>query len=131
MPDSCVARHGRLQMRMRAIAAVAALWLVLCGVLAARHEATVGHTRDAVGNEVHTAALAGEHRDLNADIHGVLRPDDDTATCTLLNAFHQSASAACAAPAIASCGSAIPTRAVMIRSPARPPTPGPTQRSEC
>jgi hypothetical protein len=46
------------QMHSRVIAAATALWLVLGGVLAARHEATVAHVRDAAGNYV-----AGHHED--------------------------------------------------------------------
>jgi hypothetical protein len=86
--------------RVRVIAATTALWLVLCGVLAARHEATVAHVRDAVGSYVHGKALAGHHEGHNSDIHGQRHPDADAGECALLTAFHQPASADVTAPAV-------------------------------
>jgi hypothetical protein len=82
------------------IAAATALWLVLCGVLAARHEATVAHVRDAAGGYVHGKALAGHHQGHNSDIHGQRNPDADAGECALLTAFHQPASAGVTAPAV-------------------------------
>jgi hypothetical protein len=82
------------------IAAATALWLVLCGVLAARHEASVAHVRDAAGSYVHGKALAGHHRGHSSDIHGQRNPDADAGECALLTTFHQPASADVTAPAV-------------------------------
>ena len=87
-------------MRVRVIAATTALWLVLCGVLAARHEATVAHVRDAAGGYVHGKALVGHHDGRNSDIHSQRHPDADAGECALLTAFHQPASADVTAPAV-------------------------------
>ena len=87
-------------MRSRVIAAATALWLVVCGVLAARHEASVAHVRDAAGAYVHGKALVGHHQGHNSDIHGQRHPDADAGECALLNAFHQPASADVTAPAV-------------------------------
>lgn len=88
------------QLCLRAIAAATALWLVLCGVLAARHEATVAHVRDAAGGYVHGKALVGHHAGHQSDIHGQRQPDADAGECALLTAFHQPASADVMAPAV-------------------------------
>lgn len=87
-------------MCFRAIAAATALWLVLCGVLAARHEATVAHVRNAAGSYVHGKALAGHHAGHDSDIHRQRHPDADAGECALLTAFHQPASADVTAPAV-------------------------------
>ena len=87
-------------MRARVIAAATALWLVVCGVLAARHEATVAHVHDAAGSYVHGKALVGHHQGHNSDIHGQRNPDADAGECALLTAFHQPASADATAPAV-------------------------------
>jgi hypothetical protein len=85
----------------RVIAAVTALWLVVGGVLAAHHEATVRHVRDAAGGYVHGAALAGHHTGHDSDIHGQRNPDADTGDCALLTALHQPAAGAAGAPVVA------------------------------
>jgi len=82
------------------IAAATALWLVVCGVLAARHEATVAHVRDAAGSYVHGKALVGHHDGRSSDIHRQRHPDADAGECALLTAFHQPASADVTAPAV-------------------------------
>jgi hypothetical protein len=87
-------------MRIRVIAAATAVWFVVCGVLATRHEATVAHVRDAAGAYVHGKALAGHHTGHGSDIHGQRHPDADAGECALLNAFHQPASADVTAPAV-------------------------------
>jgi hypothetical protein len=87
-------------MRCRVIAAATALWFVACGVLAARHEATVAHVRDAAGSYVHGKALAGHHDGHNSDIHGQRNPDADAGACALLSTYHQPASADISAPAV-------------------------------
>jgi hypothetical protein len=87
-------------MRVRVIAAATAVWLVVGGVLAARHEATVAHVRDAVGGYVHGKALAGHHSGHESDIHGQRRPDADAGACSLLTAFHQPVSASVTIPAV-------------------------------
>jgi hypothetical protein len=104
MPPSCnrrnVASASCPQVRFRVVAATTALWFVVCGVLAARHEATVAHVRDNAGNYVHGKALAGHHEGHNSDIHGQRDPDADAGECALLTAFHQPASAKVTAPAV-------------------------------
>jgi hypothetical protein len=87
-------------MCFRVIAAATALWLVLCGVLAARHEASVAHVRDRAGSYVHGKALVGHHDGHNSDIHRQRNPDADAGECALLTAFHQPASADVTAPAV-------------------------------
>lgn len=84
----------------RVIAAVTAVWLVVCGVLAAHHEATVRHVRDAAGGYVHGKALSGHHTGHDSDIHGQRNPDADAGDCALLTALHQPATGGVAAPAV-------------------------------
>jgi hypothetical protein len=87
-------------MRIRVIAAATALWLVVSSALAAHHEATVAHVRNAAGAYVHGEALAGHHQGHSSDIHGQRHPGTSTGECALLNAFHQPASADVTAPAV-------------------------------
>jgi len=87
-------------MSVRVIAAATALWLVLCGILASHHEATVAHVRDAAGGYAHGKALSGHHDGHNSDIHGQRRPDADAGECALLTTYHQPASADVTAPAV-------------------------------
>ncbi|HEX3761361.1 MAG TPA: hypothetical protein VHW23_21845 [Kofleriaceae bacterium] len=87
-------------MRVRVIAAATALWLVLCGILASHHEASVAHLRDAAGAYVHGKALAGHHDGHSSDIHGQRHPDADAGECALLTTYHQPASADVTAPAV-------------------------------
>jgi hypothetical protein len=94
----------------RVIAAATALWLVLCGVLAGRHEATVAHVRDAVGGYVHGKALIGHHTGHDSDIHGQRHPDADAGECALLTAFHQPVSGDVTAPAVVTTASATHVR---------------------
>jgi hypothetical protein len=82
------------------VAAFTAVWLVVCGVLAGQHEASVIHVRDAAGGYVHGRALDGHHTGKQSDIHGQRNPDGDTADCALLTAFHQAASARVTPPAV-------------------------------
>jgi hypothetical protein len=89
-----------LQVSSRVVAAFTAVWLVVCGVLAARHEATVTHVRDGAGGYVHGKALAGHHQGHDSDIHGQRHSDADAGECALLTAFHQAASADVTAPAV-------------------------------
>jgi hypothetical protein len=103
-----VARASCPQIRIRVIAAATALWLVACGVLAARHEANVAHVRDAAGAYIHGKALAGHHEGHSSDIHGQRHPDADAGECALLNAFHQPASADVASPAVVTIACATP-----------------------
>ena len=87
-------------MRLRVIAVATAVWFVVCGLLAAHHEATVAHVRDAAGAYVHATVLVGHHAGDTSDIHGQRQPDANTGKCALLNAFHQPASADVTAPAV-------------------------------
>ena len=87
-------------MRSRGIAAITAVWLVVCGVVAMRHEAQVAHVRDRAGAYVHARALIGHHAGHNADIHGQRNPDADVGDCALLTAAHQAASAHVTRPTV-------------------------------
>jgi len=98
-------RHGvaavsRLQVSLRVVAAFTAVWLVVCSVLAAHHEATITHVRDGAGRYVHGKALAGHHQDHDSDIQGQRHPDADAGECALLTAFQQAASADVTTPAV-------------------------------
>jgi hypothetical protein len=95
-----VAGASRLQVGSRGIAAITAVWLVVCGVLAMHHEASVAHVRDRAGAYVHARALLGHHAGGDADIHGQRTPDADAGDCALLTAAHQAASAHVTAPAV-------------------------------
>ena len=93
---SSVAHHDRRR-RHRVIAAITALWLVLCGVLGARHEAEVRHCVDGNGDSVHAPKMVGAHTGADSDIHATDgEPDRDV--CAIAAAMHQSASADCARP---------------------------------
>jgi hypothetical protein len=96
---SCPQR--RVRAGARVLAAVTAAWLVVCGVLAAHHEATVRHVRSAAGGYAHGKVLAGHHTGRDSDIHGQRNPDADAGDCALLTAFHQPATGGVAAPAVA------------------------------
>jgi hypothetical protein len=80
----------------------------VCGVLAAHHEASVAHVRDAAGNYVHGTVLAAHHEGHSSDIHGQRYPDVDVGKCALLSAFHQPASADVTAPAVVTTACATP-----------------------
>jgi hypothetical protein len=95
-----VSAASRLQVRNRVIAACTAVWLVVCGVLASHHEATVLHVRDAAGEYVHAPGLDGHHTGRQSDVHGQRDPGGDVGECALLTAFHQAASAQVTAPAV-------------------------------
>jgi len=97
-----VAGVSRLQVRSRGVAAFTAVWLLVCGVLAGRHEATVGHVRTSASVYVHGSVLTGHHESQNSDVHGRGNPGDDTGECAVLAAFHQAASAHVTAPAVVS-----------------------------
>lgn len=76
-------------MRLRGVAAITALWLVVFGVLAMRHEADTAHVGDGAGGYAHAPALAGVHGGGASDIHGQRDAHADNGHCTLLTAFHQ------------------------------------------
>lgn len=88
----------RLQQKFArpAVAAITALWLVLCGWLALRHDGLIGHRRDAQGRIVHAAhadhasgaAGLGDHHDpARSDIHG-RRDGAEPAVCLLAGMAH-------------------------------------------
>ena len=95
-----MADASRLQVRTRGIAAFTAVWLVVCGVLAMRHEASVAHVRDRAGAYVHARTLVGHHAGRDADIHGQRNPEADVGDCALLTAAHQPVSASVTGPAV-------------------------------
>ena len=87
-------------MRSRSVAAITALWLVVCGVLAMQHEAAAAHVLDGAGAYVHANALTGHHTGVDSDIHGQRDPQADSGHCALLNGFHQAARADVTRPAV-------------------------------
>ena len=95
-----VAGASHLQVRSRGVAAFTAVWLLLCGVLAGRHEAIVGHVRTSAGAYVHGSAPIGHHESGNSDIHGQRNPDADPGVCALLSAYHQPVSAHVTRPTV-------------------------------
>src|SRR3979409_1027797 len=62
------------QVRVRVVAATTAVWLIVCGVPAARHEATCAPVRDGAGGYMHARGLIGHHQGNNSDIHGQRNP---------------------------------------------------------
>jgi len=60
-----------LQLRRKTLAALIGVWLVACGFLARRHEATVAHAVELrTGQLVHAERLIGHHEpDSVPDIH--------------------------------------------------------------
>ncbi len=96
----CVSGATRLQIRSRSVAAITALWLVVCGILAMRHEATTAHTLDDTGAYVHATALTVAHTSPDSDIHGQRNPENGSGHCALLTGFHQAGSAEIARPTV-------------------------------
>jgi hypothetical protein len=92
--------------RLRGVAAITALWFVVCGVLAMRHEASTAHVRDRAGGYVHAPTVNG-HRGETADLHGQDRPDAEAGDCALLTAAHQAASAQISAPVLVGLAAAL------------------------
>jgi hypothetical protein len=105
----------RLQLRSRSVAAITALWLVGCGVLAMRHAATEAHVLDGAGAYVHANALTGYHTGHDSDIHGQRDPEADGSHCALLNGFHQATSADVAPPSV----SCVPRTLQTLSAPGR------------
>ncbi len=63
------------------VACVAAIWLVACGVLGARHQARAAHFIDAHGQAFHGSHMSGEHTTNQSDIHARdSAPDHDVCT---------------------------------------------------
>ena len=92
------------------------MWLVVCGVLAMRHEAITAHVVDNAGAYVHASALSAPHTGGDSDVHGQRNPEADRGHCALLTGFHQAASAAIAPPALTLLAHA-------VRTPDAPPAP--------
>jgi len=91
---------NRLQLRPRGVAAITALFFVVCSVLAMRHEATTAHARTEAGGYVHVRELAGRHVGHDSDIHAQRDPESDGGDCALLTTFHQAVSAHISAAAL-------------------------------
>jgi hypothetical protein len=89
--------HSDRRRRRRVIAALTAVWLVLCGVLGARHEAEVRHCIDRNGNSVHAPKIVGAHSGTDSDVRAT-DGEADTDLCAIAATMHQSASAACTRP---------------------------------
>ena len=106
-------------MRVRVVAATTAVWLIVCGLLAARHEATVAHVRDGAGGYMHARGLTGHHQGNNSDIHGQRNPDADAGECALLTAFHQAASAHVTPPAVVATACATDVQDLVRAAPLR------------
>jgi len=90
----------RLHVRRRGVAAITAIWLVVCGVLAVRHEAITPHVVDRSGAIVHAPVLLSQHTTPDADVHGRTHSEADHGDCAVLTAFHHAASARVTAPAL-------------------------------
>ena len=87
------------------VASLVALWLVVSGALAARHEAQVAHVVDQrSGLVVHATHLTGHHATGTADIHGQADPKTDHDVCGLLAALGQPARPATPAVALLPAG---------------------------
>ena len=85
----------------RVFAAVAAVWLVCCGVLAMQHEASVAHVRDPHTGELrHAQSLVGDHTIDQSDIHGAPSRHAETDECSISATFHQAAQPAPARPIV-------------------------------
>jgi hypothetical protein len=108
-----------MQVRPRGVAAITALWFVVCGVLALQHEASTVHVRDRAGGYVHASMLTGHHAGSDSDIHGQRDPEANTGDCALLIAFHQAASAHTGAPVLAAVSGALETHETPRRPSAR------------
>ncbi len=76
------------RMRLPFTSACLSLWLVVCAVFGARHEADVRHVIDGAGNSVHAAMLVGEHTSKQSDVHGA-QGAVETDACLVLAAHHQ------------------------------------------
>jgi len=85
----------------RAAAALSAVFLLLVGVLGARHEAEVAHVRDQRGDFVHAQQLADHHESgAAADMHSRDEHRHVAGACGLIAILHGSAVSA-RAPAVA------------------------------
>lgn len=74
----------------RAIALITSLWLVIGGVLGARHEARAAHFVDGHGVAFHGSRMAGEHTADHSDVHSRdAAPDHDA--CGITTALHKAA----------------------------------------
>ena len=108
MPDTLVLRATRLQERRsrRAVAALSAAFLLVVGLLGARHEAEVAHVRDQKGDLVHGQELAEHHEaGPTADMHSREAHGHAAGACALLASLHAPAvSARPPAAVIASAG---------------------------
>ena len=101
----------------RAFAAIAAVWLVCCGVLAMQHEANVAHVRDPHTGELrHAATLLGDHTIDQSDVHGAPSRHAETDECSISATFHQAAQPAPARPLAVA-----PEAAALIELAPRPP----------
>lgn len=92
---------NRLQVRPRGVAAITALLFLVCGFLAMHHEAVVPHVRDVAGGYAHAPGLSEQHTGSHSDVHGQRSSDGESGECALLTTFHQAASHAHSAPAVA------------------------------
>src|SRR6478672_11441816 len=71
----------------RVIAWVTSLWLVLCGVLGAHHEARAAHFVDGHGLAFHASRMTGEHTASHSDVHSRDAAIDHDA-CGIASAMH-------------------------------------------
>lgn len=71
------------------VAALSAAFLLVVGLLGARHEAEVAHVRDQKGDFVHGQALAEHHESgPTADMHSREAHRHGAGACTLLASLH-------------------------------------------
>jgi hypothetical protein len=84
-------RHRASRAR-RVVATIACSWLVLAGLLGARHEASVAHVIDQRTGEVrHASALVGAHTGDRSDYHATSDADVGTDVCAISATLHQAA----------------------------------------
>ena len=96
MRSVALRRAARVRYTMyvhRVVAAIVALWFVLGGVLATRHEARVAHVQDRSGHVVHAQALVGTHDGTRSDMHA-RDAGHDHDRCPFAASLHHAAVAA-------------------------------------
>lgn len=85
-------QKSRASRARRLFAAVACAWLILAGLLGARHEAQVAHVVDSRTGELrHASAFVGTHTGDQSDYHAASDGDADTDVCAITATLHQAA----------------------------------------
>jgi hypothetical protein len=88
----CLQERHRASRARRVVATIACAWLVLAGLLGARHDSTVAHVIDQRTGEVrHAPALVGAHTGDRSDYHATSDADAGTDVCAISATLHQAA----------------------------------------